>query len=101
MPKSLKVDPAALHQAAGLIDDHAGVFATAHQEAHAQAARCSLGSGAAAGALTQMLQSWEAHGARFSDRHTTLAADHRQAANTYLRVDGSEADAIDSTGSTL
>lgn len=101
MPKSLDVDPVKLHQAAGQIDEHAGDFTTAHQEAHSQAGLCSLGSGAAADALTQMLQTWEADGARFTKAHITHADDHRQAANAYLRVDGAEADAIDTTGSAL
>lgn len=57
----LNVSPVELRGSASKIDEHARVFVSAHEAAHALAGGVSLGSGSAAAALPGMLAAWEQH----------------------------------------
>ena len=96
----LKADPTELRMTADQLEGQASVFRTTHHAAQSRAGKAALGSGSAAAALPGMLAAWEADGVWFNDQFTKHARGHRDAADSYVRTDAGNADAIDDAGPT-
>lgn len=97
----LNVDPTELRMSASRLETHAGEFSSGHRKTHAQAGQVVLGSGLAGVALSEMLASWDADGARFRKHFGTHAQGHREAAAKYIGTDAGSAGRIGAAGSGL
>jgi WXG100 family type VII secretion target len=104
MPKAdepLQVNPAELRATAERLDGHAAGFIEALQSAQARAEAASLGRGAAAAALPEMLAAWEEQAVRFAAEFRRHSESHRSAATGYERTDELGAAEVGGAGSEM
>ncbi|BAX96084.1 hypothetical protein MSTE_00749 [Mycobacteroides stephanolepidis] len=98
MSERLNFDPHELHSHAGEIEASAAELRQQHAAAHlllGQSAR-SLGSGAAAAALSGRLADWEAETSSMYTRQMVHAQNHRDALAKLLEQDQSNAAKLNS-----